>query len=326
MHLIYEDLRTSKHIRPLSFCMKKQYHTPMQPCIFKPLNLSEIPTLKKYVDTLYNNHLCDWTVGGIFMWRDYYQMEFCMINDTLVLKGIEKITDSVFFTFPYTKNLKEVLDVLKQYCSLHKIACVLKRVDERIYQYVIHNENCLNSFRDPDFFDYIYRQDDLMNFREKKYNSQRNHIHLFEKNYPDATFKQGPIDVQTGISFLDEFYKHKEIKTDFELEEKNKTYEVMRNQDMYRFDTVSMWIKGKLCGISFNENINDMCYQHIEKVFVDIQGGYQMMVKASASLTSCMYINREEDCGDAGLRYSKEKYRPCKKLYKYTMEIRYENH
>ena len=44
---------------------------------FKRLTLSEIPLVQPYFRQM-KSRTCDFTVGGMFMWRNYYKMEYAM--------------------------------------------------------------------------------------------------------------------------------------------------------------------------------------------------------------------------------------------------------
>ena len=46
---------------------------------FKALTLQEIERVRPYFDKVESN-TCDYSVGGMFMWRDYFKMEFVIEN------------------------------------------------------------------------------------------------------------------------------------------------------------------------------------------------------------------------------------------------------
>jgi hypothetical protein len=70
-------------------------------------------------------------------------------------------------------------------------------------------------------------------------------------------------------------------------------------------------------------NLNSDTYDiHIEKAFGEIKGAYQTINQQFAAFLQkehpdLVYINREEDMGQAGLRKSKLSYRPAIMVEKY---------
>ena len=104
------------------------------------------------------------------------------------------------------------------------------------------------------------------------------------------------------------------------------------HDDMQKKD-VTWWTNGFLGGmilvsgdpvaISFGEIIGDTFFIHIEKASRTVRGSYQMMLSEFVTHyadESVLYVNREEDVGDPGLRYSKEAYHPERLLAKYIVE------
>lgn len=289
---------------------------------FTPIDLSQIETFKQKYLKSNPSQLCDWTVGGIFMWRDYFKMKYAEYKNTLILQlDYFKITS---FTFMMDENYEEVLHELKKYCHIHEIPFVLCLVEENFLEKLRSVETCLHEKVESDWFDYVYDIESLRTYRGKKYATQRNHVNAFHKQYTNDKVVVGDIDPSLAKEFLDTFYQNKEIVGPIELEEKVKTYEVFTNQSTYQFHTIGLYIDDKLVGLASGEVIGDTVYEHIEKALDQYDGIYPVLSQAFAqSITdeNVKYVNKEEDCGDMGLRYSKEKYRPIKKIEKHTVEI-----
>lgn len=69
-----------------------------------------------------------------------------------------------------------------------------------------------------------------------------------------------------------------------------------------------------------------MLYVHIEKADTSYQGSYQMVtnlfLKEFATDDSIKFVNREDDCGDEGLRRSKLSYHPVSLPAKNCITVR----
>ena len=75
-------------------------------------------------------------------------------------------------------------------------------------------------------------------------------------------------------------------------------------------------------GFSIGEIINDTLFVHIEKALKQYSGAYEtinFLFAQNAITPEVLYINREEDVGDVGLRKAKLSYNPIHILTKYNI-------
>lgn len=74
-----------------------------------------------------------------------------------------------------------------------------------------------------------------------------------------------------------------------------------------------LYKNGEICAYSYGEPINaDTFCVHVEKADAEVRGAYQMINREFVR-TFCeeyLYINREDDAGDEGLRRAKLSYYP----------------
>ena len=82
-------------------------------------------------------------------------------------------------------------------------------------------------------------------------------------------------------------------------------------------------VGGEVVGFSFGEVVGDTLIVHCEKANTDYAGAYPMLVKLFSSEygKDCEFINREEDCGEEGLRTSKLSYHPVELIQKHAARI-----
>ena len=52
---------------------------------FKKLEFHDLELIRSYYSE-YTNRTCDRTIGGSFMWRDYFHTMYALVGDTLVMK------------------------------------------------------------------------------------------------------------------------------------------------------------------------------------------------------------------------------------------------
>ena len=90
---------------------------------FKKLDLCDIEIIKPYFNlNLSKNRACDNTVGGTFIWRDHFSMEYAAYKTNFIFKG-RFLNGMTVFAMPLGKNTGEITDSLKQielYCFANK--------------------------------------------------------------------------------------------------------------------------------------------------------------------------------------------------------------
>ncbi len=83
----------------------------------------------------------------------------------------------------------------------------------------------------------------------------------------------------------------------------------------------------RVIAYTMGDKLNSDTYDiHIEKAFGEIQGAYQMINREFASYIGknhpeIIYVNREEDMGNEGLRKAKLSYHPLRMEQKYLGKL-----
>lgn len=293
---------------------------------FKRLDIDSIKEIKPYI--LYNVwRTCDYTIGGIMMWADYFNYEYCIVEDTLFIKGYsESHPDMVAFSMPMGKmDLSHSIDLLKEYCKSEGIKLTFSAIPDECTELVADlcdgREEKLEGWSD-----YLYKAEDLATLKGKAFSKKRNHVNRFLGDNPHYKFEM--ID-KRNIGQAREFMTR--INIDEKSEPELAAYElaqcldVVDNLDRYGFEGALLKDEsGEVCAVTFGEVVGDTLYVHIEKMNHEVAGTGEtinqmfskMMYGRHARLA---YINREEDMGDAGLRYAKESYHPTAILDKYNV-------
>ncbi|MDE6378584.1 MAG: phosphatidylglycerol lysyltransferase domain-containing protein, partial [Duncaniella sp.] len=102
-------------------------------------------------------------------------------------------------------------------------------------------------------------------------------------------------------------------------------FAVLDNLDAYPFEGAVLSTPGHgVVAFTLGEVIGDTLYTHIEKMDHTVNGAGETINKLFAGMMSAryhelVYINREEDTGDPGLRHAKESYHPAMILRKYNV-------
>lgn len=288
---------------------------------FKKLEFSDLPKIKKYYET-YTNQTCDRTIGGSFMWRDYFHTMYAMVQDTLVMK-CEKDRETVF-CFPMGEEVLEALTEIERYCEEKKIAPFFVSLSKPEMEYLKNRYPDATVVENRDWSDYLYLTKDHANFTGRKFTTQRNHINKFLKLYENWSFVKIDANILPKVKAFYQDYETRFSKKDVTAqEEQEKTNEVLDRYEDYGFVGYALLVEEQVVGFSIGEIVADTMFIHVEKADKSMDGVNAMLVMQFAKVfeDKVTYLNREEDVGDMGLRYSKTKYRPVDMVYKYEVHF-----
>ncbi len=289
---------------------------------FKTLELKDLPLIREYFARGKSRN-CDYTVGGLFMWRDSYERRYAIVNDTLILSTV--FNDTVYFYFPVGENLCDAFREIREYCRFNNIPLNFCTLDDSQFSLLKEHVSSFTAYAERKWYDYIYDAKDLRDLAGKKNAARRNHIHKFTRLYPGWSYDRlEQKDIPELIEFLDRFVFNTEKEGAGAYDELDACKEVLENYELYGMTGGVLRADGKTVGFTAGEIIGDTLFVHIEKADVSFDGAYQML--SSRYLLqmvddSVRYVNREDDSGDPGLRKSKLSFHPTMLLKKTNVLI-----
>ncbi|MDD3173096.1 MAG: phosphatidylglycerol lysyltransferase domain-containing protein [Herbinix sp.] len=268
----------------------------------------------------------DYTVGSMYMWRDFYNTSFTIYDDMILYKV--KFLNRTSFTFPVGGgSFDKAMSALKEYCRSNELPFWFCTVPEEALPTLVNQyQGTIPGKPSRDWADYLYNAEDLAKMAGRRFSGQRNHINKFKKLYPDYKYQRITADnSQRVIEFLNDYEKNHAKESSLAQEELNRSLELIPLLDKFNLPGAFIEVNGNIIALSIGEVVNDTLYCHIEKANRDYEGSYQMIVKEFSSdmmmQYGIKYINREEDVGDEGLRTSKLSYHPVQLLDKYCVLI-----
>lgn len=293
---------------------------------FKTVTYDDIPVIEKYLP--YQDYrTSEYTIAGIFMWRKYFNISYCVVDEMLLIRMIYK-SDTPFFCIPVGPgSLKNALSSLRDCCKEQQHELIFAAVPSGAVAALADAFGAPVSIDDNrNWFDYLYLAEELAELKGKKFKTPRNHINKFKRSYPDYSFQKITME---NISRVQDFYKAyaPDNTPDGNLpESESAAVSELINEYYSLFDSIGYYleIQGKIAGFVVGEIINDTLFVHIEKASLAWHGTYQMLVNGFALMMPdhIMYINREEDVGIEGLRKSKLSYNPIELLTKSTVKVK----
>lgn len=270
-----------------------------------------------------NKYACEYTEFTFFTWMCEYGAEACLQEDVLYIRM--NSNGRQHYWFPLRTEAPcgyEELNVLRSYVGDNALA--FSSLSEAEAEYIKEHFPEAELRYTEDFCDYMYSAADMRTFAGRRFSKKRNHLHQFVHEYGEPVFcRIGADNIGEVKAFYDEFVEQSAPTVHFERMEHETVLYALNNYESFDFVGGFLRVGGKIVGFSIGEYIRDCLCIHIEKADISYKGVYATLVKcfAEAFAQDVVYINREEDMGDLGLRHSKQSYNPVLLLKKYNARI-----
>jgi len=291
---------------------------------FEPINADNI-TLALDFFKYKRGRTADYTLGAMYMWRDFYKTSYAIFEDMLLYRV--KFYNRTSFTYPVgAGSFDRAINALKEYCRKENIPLWFCTVPKEVVPDIVDKyHGTIAAPPSRDWADYLYLASDLAEMAGRRYSGQRNHINKFKKLYPNYSYHRiTPDNIQRVTEFLVNFGKEHGKESSLAQEELRRAIELMSYFDRFKLKGAFIEVDGEIVAMTVGEIVQDTLYCHVEKAIRDYEGAYQMIVKEFASdmmSYGISYINREDDVGDEGLRKSKLSYHPVELLDKYCIIV-----
>ena len=282
---------------------------------FKPVQAEDKDVIMKYLKYV-DTRSCDFAFATIYLWRDYYRMEYAVCDDVLLLHSWMDDCE----TFSFSSGMKDVtraLSSLIEYCSEMEIPLVFNSITKKEEKWL--NNRFPGQFTmeyNRDFADYIYETEALIALRGKKYHGKKNHINKFMKTYDWSYERVTDDNLSECLALLKDWESEKSDVDDYyELAaEVEATSTALIERDFLGLKAGLIRADGRVVAFALGEEICDDTFcVHVEKAYSNVAGAYaiinqQFLIHEAADYR---YVNREDDVGDPGLRKAKLSYHPA---------------
>ena len=209
-------------------------------------------------------------------------------------------------------------EILPQCFAQHKFWKLMSESQYKKYQNILNDMNITVEF-DRDNSDYIYNRIDLANLSGKAYHKKKNLVNSFKNNYEFTIEKINSSNIEDAKKVLNLWKEGRDLKqTDYyqciaALDDIKNENSVLSGIIAYVENNPVAWSLGELLPDSKTYLV------HFEKGDNNYKGVYQFINNETAKNLpeTVLYINREQDLGDEGLRQAKMTYRPCGFINKY---------
>ena len=275
---------------------------------FKRVTIQNIDRIKPYILSK-DFQSSSFTLGVLFLWADDYKLSYCEEDETIIFRGYST-RNNLYYSYPLGKNPWKLLN------QLPKPYTLLYVPEHRISEF----PGC-RILRSETDFDYVYRFEDLYELKGKSKASYRNHINRFLKDHPENHYE---ILSQKNIPDVIKILNAQTFQNPGRADDIKHNYAALCLYDKLPFTGGILYSNGSPAAFSIGEVIGDMLYVEFEKRVDGVDGAPDYNRVKFLSLFAdkgVRYVNREEDCGDPGLRTSKMRMGPDHFIYKYRVDV-----
>jgi hypothetical protein len=268
----------------------------------------------------------DYCFGNLFIWRKKSGVKIAF-HEGFVLVRFER-DGNLMYLYPAGSGdkadiIRELAQDAQQLGKPFRMACVTPAM--RIELESLFPEK-FNFITDRNNYDYVYHTQDLINLSGKKYHSKRNHITRFNASGEWSYEEISASNITECVEMNDKWCKENGCGQDKGLrEEYCAVREALKNYDTLGFEGGLLRLYGKVVAFTLGERLCvDTFDVHIEKAFSTVEGAYPTINNEFVmhSCSTYLYVNREEDTGDEGLRKAKLSYQPAILLEKDIAALR----
>ncbi|HCK23707.1 MAG TPA: hypothetical protein DHW31_02820 [Bacteroides graminisolvens] len=289
---------------------------------FKDITVEDKDTITSFTMNSCRRN-CDLSFSNLCSWRFMYNTKFAVIDNFLVFKFWLHGRVSYMMPVGQGNPEKELIEKLIEDSQLEgeplRLMGVCQGMKKRL------NDILPGKFEfttNRDYSDYIYLRSDLATLTGKKFQSKRNHINRFKKEY---TYKYVPITpdrVQECLYLEAEWCKANDCdKQDGTGNERQAIVFALEHFEELGLSGGILYANDKIVAFTFGMPINKETFGvHVEKADTTVDGAYAMINFEFANHIpeTFTYINREEDLGIEGLRKAKLSYQPETILEKFV--------
>lgn len=290
---------------------------------FKDLSLEDKPLFDAAFKE-FPPRISEFTFTNLFIWRHSYLIRLTRFKGFLCLLSEKK--EGPFFFPPIGEgDVVECYSALLHYLKERGSASKIARVPEEIVSQADWKSAGLAAEPDPDQSDYVYLVEDLATLKGRKYHRKRNHIKQFKEKYDHQYTPLVSQRISECLQLQDTWCDIRGCSTIPGLASEDLAVkEALTNFDALGMKGGAILIGDRVEAFTLGEALNrETIVIHIEKSNPAFDGLYPAINQAFLENegSGFIYVNREQDLGEEGLRKAKESYFPHHRVHKYSVTL-----
>jgi len=278
---------------------------------FSPVTMEDRPLFVSHYQRFPQVH-SDNTFTNMVCWDSYAHYRFAHVRDSIIISST--IAGRTKFRPPIGRYDPELLEDLIVLCLQEGDDAPLVLVDAEARARIAQQYPDLPLYPDRNYFEYVYRAEDLAMLPGRQYLNIRRHLNRFRKNCNPIVEEIGEDNRDQVEEFLHEWCEWKNCDGEpFLAFEKEALLCAISHLQELGLSGLLIRVLGRVGAISLFEPLNDTTMVvHFEKGLPDCEGIYNAINAESAERVKdrFLFINRESDMGVPGLREAKLRYHP----------------
>lgn len=288
----------------------------------EPADFGEIARKMELTDS----RTCDYTLGGIVLWAKYFNYRMAEDADTLYISGGREDNLTIkAYAMPLggTEFSHEVDELVEQEEGSVWFSAI---PEDRLHLFANLDHDVTVEELGAEWSDYLYDIRAMAELSGGHMKKKRNHVNRYLTDHTDAHL------VPLASKWIDECMEllhrcgHDDTPTG------RAEYEAVE-QMLLHWDDYEPWFTGRaliadghVAGFTVGEIKGDTLHVHIERANHSQQGANETLASefAHEMLTlypRLLYVNRQDDAGDPGIRASKESWHPLRLLPKFNIHV-----
>ena len=284
---------------------------------FQRLTLANAPMFRPFFTHTYSR-LCDYIFGTVLMWRDMWPTEIA-VHDDMVFIRIEVSEGQKAYLLPIADDPVRAIGVLDSHQPGSKLfynvpETMIELLDRRFKKVTVSTIESGG--------DYIYTAESMATLSGRKLNGQRNHRNFFERTWKHHVEEITENNIKDVVAFIE--LKAVPASSALFNEGNRKTLEVLENPDIYNISTMALYVEDKVVGFTFGTLLGDTLYVAVEQADRDYRGAYPKLASEFVSAhinRGALFVNREDDLGNEGLRKAKLAWNPCEVVERFSVSV-----
>lgn len=296
---------------------------------FQPITAALL-TENRALITASDVRLCDYAPGCLFMWREFYRVRACIAEGMLICCAgvVDPHTPAaetdLYYSFPVGGGdlgaaVRAIIADSAERGVPLRFSVVPEDQVARLEALVGRPAAVDPDSTDPD---YLYPIGNFLGYPGKSLHAHRNHVNRFLRENPGCSF--APLSAENrevAAAFLHRHHNEMEKPDALAMEELLRAEELILCSEQLGLSGGVLFVNGEVVGVTVGETVGDVLHVDVEKALTEYHGAFQFLAQSFAQMMhenhpELVYINRQDDCGDDGLRQSKQSYKPCALLKK----------
>jgi hypothetical protein len=296
---------------------------PLYP-VFRPILLEDRDFLRTIL-WQYQPETSELTFTNLFIWQPHYGFEWSIYDRWIFIVATRTAGDTWALQPLGPPPRLDISRMLLRWLRDERgsLAPRIERAD-RWFAREVEGEKDLVIEPVRDHFDYVYNTRELIELAGRDYHGKRNHINAFLQSTPHTYAPLAASDARSCLELADTWCAGRCEDDLGLLGEWEAVAKTLVHLESLPVTGAMILIDGQVKAFAVGELLNgSTAVIHIEKADHAIRGLYPIINQQflEKAWSETLFVNREQDLGNPGLRRAKESYYPVRLVEKHRITL-----